>query len=146
MTTATLDYSQWAQLYPELSSTVTAGRAAALWAQAGLYLAPGEGSAVADVPARALILGLITAHLAALAAEAAQGATGLAGRISSATEGSVSVTMAPLTLPGGAEWYGLTSYGLAAWAALAPYRTARYVPGPGVAARGYGPYWRRGTI
>ena len=140
MAAAVFEYGAWAARYPELALNVPPGLGAALFAEAGLYVAPGEGSVVPDVNARTAILYMLVAHLAAMAAfRAASASTGLVGRVASASEGSVSVTMAPMALPGGAEWYGQTEYGFGAWTALAQYRTMRYVPGP-LARRKVGAY------
>lgn len=126
MATVTFDYQTWAFRYPELAAFTFPGMAAALFAEASLYVSPLDGSVVTDEDQRLLILNMLVAHLAALAGARA----GTVGRTASATEGSVSVSFAPMALPGSAEWYGQTSYGLTAWQALAPYRTMRYVPGP----------------
>src|SRR5262249_37816262 len=55
---------------------------------------------------------------------------GTVGRVASATEGSVSVTLEMPNQPAAAAWYLQTPYGASFWAATALYRTARYVPGP----------------
>jgi hypothetical protein len=51
------------------------------------------------------------------------------GRISSATQGSVTVQTELNVLPGQASWYSQTKYGLDFWQATAGYRLARYKPG-----------------
>jgi hypothetical protein len=133
-------YSQWQFRYPELAAFVPAGMAAAYFAEAGLYVDNSPCGIVTDLGRRALILNMLVAHLAALNAPLnGQPSSPLVGRISNASEGSVSVATA-LTVPGSAEWFATTKYGLAAWQALAPYRTARYVPGPGAWA-GFNRRW-----
>jgi hypothetical protein len=129
------DDQAWRFRYPELSDSVPAGMAQALFAEAGLYLFPGDGSLVTDEGQRLIILQMIVAHIAQLRSQVG---TGLVGRITSASEGSVSVSVAPMSLPGSAEWFGLTAYGITAWGAMAQYRTARYVPGPGAFRRSPG--------
>jgi len=136
MAAVTFSYDVWAFRFPELAQSVPPGMGAALFAEAGLYLFPGDGSLVIDEGQRLIILNMIVAHIAQLRSQAG---TGLVGRISGASEGSVSVSMAPTALPGSAEWFGLTNYGIMAWAALAPYRTAKYLPGPGAFRRPYAP-------
>ena len=136
---ATFDWQQWQFRYPELAPWVPAGMAGAFFAEAGLYLDNTACSPVSDVGQRSLILGMIVAHLALLnAALNGQPVSTLVGRIGGASEGSVSVTLAAMALPGSAEWWGQTRPGLSAWQALAPYRTARYIPGPG-SFRRFGP-------
>ena len=53
----------------------------------------------------------------------------MVGRISDATQGSVSVSAEmPSSENANAAWFNQTPYGAALWAAMAPYRTARYLP------------------
>jgi Protein of unknown function (DUF4054) len=147
MATVVFDYQTWLFHYPEFATSVPQGGGAALFAEAGLYLYPGDGSAVADEGQRLIILNAITAHLAALRQAAvnaaASGSSGLVGRVAGASEGSVSINMAPMTVPGSAEWWAQTPYGFTAWQMLAPYRTMRYVPGPGVRRPVYPAYGYR---
>lgn len=133
---AHFNFCIWAARYPELvnaaSNPVTEFMAAGDWQEAGLYLFNCGGSLVHPIGKRAIILGMITAHIAALRMRAANSGDptgGIVGRISSATEGLVSVST-ELDVPGSAAWWGQTSYGLAAWQALAPYRTAAYIAAP----------------
>ena len=81
-------------------------------------------------PKLTLIMYAITAHVAALnVGTNGAPASGLVGRISSASEGSVSVSV-DLAVPKGAEWWGQTKYGFSAYQMLAPFRQFRYfVPG-----------------
>lgn len=138
------DYQAWAFRYPEIAQSVPQGMAQALYAEAGLYLFPGDGSLVTDEGQRLLILNMIVAHIALLRTMTRNG---LIGRVTSASEGSVSVSVAAMTVPGSAEWFALTGPGLSAWAALAPFRTARVILGPGgrrAARAAYGAPWFRG--
>lgn len=129
------DYTMWATRFPEFSSTVSASLAQLYWNEAGLYLSNTPCNGIISDPVRMqLIMNLLTAHIAQLYSlsnvnGSTQAASQLAGRISSATEGSVSVSvdMGPVTA--NSAWYLQTKYGNAAWAALAPYRTMRYFPG-----------------
>jgi hypothetical protein len=79
---------------------------------------------VADAAVRSVLLNMLTAHIAALNSP---GASGVVGRVSSASEGSVSVS-AELAVPGSAAWFAQTRYGIAFWQATAQYRTATYRP------------------
>lgn len=97
---------------------------------------------------------LVTAHIAQLlsprdasgAPGAAGAPTGLVGRITSASEGSVSVST---ELPGGGDgptegFFSQTAYGLMFWAATAQYRTARYIAQPTRVPSTRPYYFRRG--
>ena len=123
----TFDYSTWALRYASLAATVSQPLAQAYFDEACLYVNNTPGSLVKELPTRALILNMIVAHIAALNARNAT--AGLVGRISSATEGSVTVQTQFDAPAGSAQWWVQTPYGAAAWQALAPYRTMRYRPG-----------------
>lgn len=131
------DYVLWAARYPELAGSVGSDLATLFFAEACLYLDNTPGSLVTDATPggrRALILNMLTAHVAALNAPInGQASSALVGRIASATEGSVSVTADMGAVSPNAAWYLQTKYGAAAWTALAGKRTMRYFPG-------YGPY------
>jgi hypothetical protein len=136
MAVAVFDYGAWQTLYPELAGAVSAQRAALLFVQAGLYLDNTDASPVADPAMRLLLLDMIVAHLATVGktlgtdanGNAALTPSGVVGRVSSATEGSVSVTTETGLAPGSAGWWAQTSYGFDYWAALAPYRRGFYAP------------------
>lgn len=139
------DFSSWAARYPELASPSTgvgSGLADLYFLEAQLYLDNSLASPVPDVTIRGLLLNMLTAHIAALNAPlSGQPASTLVGRISNASEGSVSVAT-EMNLPGSAAWFAQTKYGVAFWQATANLRTARYIPGAGVRPRqgAYGPF------
>lgn len=88
-----------------------------------------RGSPVTDIGTRQNLIGLMMAHIATLLAPInGQPATTLVGRITNASEGSVSVSSDFPSDPTSA-WYTQTKYGAMFWAATARYRTFRYVPG-----------------
>lgn len=135
------DYTAWSLRYPELAASVTAPLANIYFAEAQLYCDNTPSSPVTDwAPGgqRAMFLNMITAHIAALNKP---GASALVGRISNATEGSVSVQtqLDGEQLHGRAFW-AQTRYGLAFWQASAQYRTMRYIASP---ARPFDPFARR---
>ena len=83
---------------------------------------------------------MITAHIASILAPLnGQPSNPLVGRISNASEGSVSVQTDMPTNPN-AAWWNQTKYGALAWAALAPYRTMTYLPNPS------SPVWSGGYL
>lgn len=124
--TATFDYAKWTARYPELA-TVSAVLAQAYFDEAGLYLRNDGTGPVADANVQLTLLNMLTAHIAKLNATiAGQAPTDLVGRITDATEGSVSVGVDKAPLPGSAAWYAQTKYGFAFWQATRAFRTAIY--------------------
>jgi hypothetical protein len=86
------------------------------------------GSPVTDVPTRQRLLGLLTAHIATLIAPLnGEPSSSLVGRISSASEGSVSVSV-DLPMVAGEAFYAQTKFGFMFWTLTARYRLARYFP------------------
>jgi len=126
-------FADWIGQYPEFAARVTEPQTTGFFNRAGLTLLPNsDAGPVPDPVRRGVILYLIVAHLAQLHAPTIPGGqpSGLVGRISSAGEGSVSVSvdMGPVTAQ--SAWWLQTSYGAEAWQALAPTRLGRYVPPP----------------
>lgn len=122
------DYQLWIARYPELG-VVPELTAQLYWDEATLYHR-NDGTLVADDAQQRILLNMLTAHIAALNTLGADGsASPLVGPITSASEGSVSVGVTPLAAPGTQAWLVLSRYGASYWYAMAPYRTARYVPG-----------------
>jgi hypothetical protein len=134
----TFDYAAWLARFPEFAA-VPQGMAQAYWYEAGIICDNTPTSPITDMTQLGVLLNLLTAHIATLnggltAAGVTTGGAGLGltGRISSATEGSVSVSSEfPITGDGpNAAWYSQTPYGAAYWAMTAQYRTWRYYVGP----------------
>jgi hypothetical protein len=117
------DYTAWGNRYPSLAASVNASLASAYFAEACMYLDNTDSSIVTDAGQRGIIFNAIVAHLAML--EGA-GRDGLVGRISSASQGSVSIS-AEYVEPGSGKWYAQTSNGVSAWQMLKRYRMARYI-------------------
>lgn len=105
---------------------------------ATLVLENSCGSVVQDANVRERLLNLLTAHITALFNGVnGQPAADLVGRISSASEGSVSVSAEYAAgVSQSQAWYVQTKYGAMFWNLTAVYRTMRYIPAP---ARCYGP-------
>lgn len=100
--------------------------------EAGLYLSNADNSPVRNVDRRAVLLNMLTAHVAALGgALSADGMPRPVGRISQASEGSVSASFedAPAT-PGSGAWFRQTQYGAAYWQATSSLRGFRYIAQP----------------
>lgn len=125
--------------YPEFS-TISNGVLNGYFGLATIYLDNSDNSPVCDCTTRAVLLNLLVAHITALYAGVnGQAPSGLVGRVSQATEGSVSVTADMGATTNSQAWYMQTQYGASYWAATAQFRTARYLPGrsfPNVARRG----------
>jgi hypothetical protein len=121
-------FAAWSARYPEFSA-VSVPAAQAYFDEATLYLNNTPSSRVSDVVQRALILNMITAHIASLAGQASSPDGSLVGRITSASEGSVSVGT-EYKAPESAAWWVQTPYGSSAWSAMAPLRTMRWFPAP----------------
>ncbi len=131
-------YADWALRYPELAAppdgtgTTSSVQAADDFLQAGLYLNNTPCSIVQNVPVRTMLLYMLTAHIAALAArqKAEPDGNALVGRISDATQGSVSVSTDVGTTTNNQAWFYQTQYGMSFWQATAAYRAGgRYKPG-----------------
>jgi hypothetical protein len=115
--------------YPEFS-TVSAPTLGDYFTEATMYLDNTDASRVSNLAQRALLLNMLTAHVAALNGSGVNGngAPGLVGRINSATEGSVSVSAEYATPANGTQaYFQQTQYGAAFWAASARYRTMQYI-------------------
>lgn len=128
----TFDYSVWGTRYPELVRWVSGPAAQEYFNEATLYLNNTPCSPVSDLTQRAQLLNMLTAHIAALnAALDGQPSPNQVGRISSASEGGVSVSF---DMGAGASeaaaWFQQTKYGAAYWRAIAAYRTMRYFASP----------------
>lgn len=121
------NYSLWVERYPEFES-VSEPLALLYWNEASLYCA-NVLRLVCNPASLTVLLNMLTAHVAQLSAPGLSGQTGLVGRISSASQGSVNVSVDMPNQPQAAAWYQQTPYGAAFWAATAPYRTMRYLPG-----------------
>jgi hypothetical protein len=141
------NYPLWAQRYPEFSQTVGPDLAQLLFAEAGQYCDNSPCSVICDIPLRTIILNALVAHLAVLNVGAnGSPASPLVGRLSDASEGSVSVST-EMGNPGDAgasvNWYMQSKYGASAWQLMSPYRLGgRYTPGAvpylGVSPFGWG--------
>jgi uncharacterized protein DUF4054 len=141
------NYAIWAAQYPELASSVSEPQAEGYFNQATLYVDNQATSIITDATvggARETILYMVVSHIAALLASINGNAPSpLVGRISNATEGTVSVaTEMPTTVS--SAWFMQTKYGAMAWQAMAPYRTASYIPRPSFYGAGWPGYFGGG--
>lgn len=148
MAAVAFNYTAWAQRYPEFvakatpAQLVTEPLATLYFQEACQYCDNTDSSPVPNDPPvyqRATFLNMLTAHIAFLNRA---GSSDLVGRISDATEGSVSVSTDVGDLPGSAAWFAQSKYGFAFWQASAIYRKMLYVPPPPLETTvpGFGPY------
>jgi hypothetical protein len=127
----TFSYATWALRYAELAATVEEPLAQLYFNEACLYCDNTATSPIQDATVsgqRELILNMATAHIAALNAPiGGMPSPQVVGRITSATQGSVSVQLQNDHPPGSVQWWQQTKYGAAFWMATARYRAFRYV-------------------
>ena len=139
---ASFTYSAWAAIFPELGLYTNSAQATQYWTEATMLLDNTISSPVQDVTQRTAILNLITAHICALRQPlGGQPSSPLVGRISDATEGSVSVKAELIVAAGSAQFWAQSKYGLQAWQMLLPFRSARYYAGPRRVFTPVGVYW-----
>lgn len=124
--------------YPEFA-TLSSILLGAYFEEAQVYLNNTDTSPVRE-GMRSVLLSMLVAHIAALNAGVnGQAAPSTVGRVSQASEGSVSVTFDVGASASQAEaWFAQTKYGWAYWQATRAFRTARYLPGRSVRPRYYG--------
>ena len=129
MPAVVFDTGRFLARFPEFEN-VADEQLQALFNEATLYLDNTDASLVTNVAAREALFMLLVAHLAQLNfGSITSPATPLVGRVTSVSEGSVSISGDAPALPGTATWYGLTKYGISYWQATAPWRTMHYRPG-----------------
>ena len=121
----TFSYSTWVARYPEFS-TVTEQVAQLYFNEACLYCDNTGAGPITDQTKLAMLLNMLTAHIAFLNDPAN---AGIVGRVASASEGSVSVSLDAGLMPGTAAWFMSSRYGAAFYQATAGQRTARIYRG-----------------
>lgn len=137
---ATFVYTDFIAQYPAFANAPPEATLQAYFDIAGeTYLRNDGTGRVRSVPAQTALMYMLVAHLAQLFTGAnGDDPSGLVGRISNATEGSVTVGLDYPSTPGNA-WFVQTPYGAAFWQATAAYRSvASYRPGPSRFGNGLG--------
>lgn len=143
MAVATFDPVAFKIAYPAFAS-VSDALLQSCFDEAGLYLTNTDCSPVQDIARRTMLLWMLTAHIAYLRGALAQaGSIQPVGRISSATEGSVSISMEAYGAPGTAAWFTQTQYGASFWQATSSLRGFRYRSRPTCVEGLYGHPYRR---
>ena len=111
-------------IYPKL--TATDAQLNSYFVEATMLLNNTEQSCVQNLAEREALLFLLVAHLAMLQARI-DGGNDSVGRVSSASEGSVSVSLDNGQTTLSDKWYQQTPYGAKYWALTAKYRSFLYV-------------------
>ncbi len=129
MAVVVFDPTAFKARYPEFAAVANAGLQAC-FNEAGLYLSNANNSPVRDVIRRAVLLNMLTAHVAYIGGLlSTDGMPRPVGRLSQAAEGSVSASFENLT-PGSAAWFQQSQYGSAFWQATTSLRGFRYISQP----------------
>ena len=136
MAVVVFDADTFRSMYPEFSNVADA-TLPYIFQQAELYLDNTEYLLVIDPDKRATLLYILMAHLLYMRfgtstmnpGGAAGNGSGIVGRVSSATEGSVSVSSDMGNMEFRNAWYTQSPYGLDFWQATKVYRMATYFPG-----------------
>ena len=135
----TFNYANWIAWYPDFENVSEAYATSCFW-RAGMLCQNNIENPVVirsggDTAQLAYFLNLLTAHICWLNAPQVNGLPNtsggttpspLVGRISQATEGSVTVAAEMPDQPQGAAWYQQTKWGAEYWSASAGYRQAIY--------------------
>ena len=150
MAVAVFDYAQWAAMFPELAASVTSPIAESFFTIATLLFDNTDESPIQETAPRLVMLNYATAHVASLSGYPLPtgGSTPtpreMVGRVSSASEGSVSVSTEWAGMRENSAWWLQTQYGALFWQLTRGLRTMRYVAAP---PRYFGPaYGRIGRV
>ncbi|ECI2457650.1 DUF4054 domain-containing protein [Salmonella enterica subsp. enterica] len=130
MAIVVLDISKFRAMFPEFSN-VADSILPFLFDQSTDYLNNSDYSLVEDAVKRERLLYLLMAHIAYVryGDTSGNGGTGMVGRLSSASEGSVSVSSDAGQIEFRYMWYTQSPYGMDFWQATKVYRMANYYPG-----------------
>ena len=128
----TFNFDTWIQLFSEFAY-LSPVQGSLYFGLASQVHRNDGGGPVSDATTQTNLLYLATAHIAKLLAPSPTGGsapgrdTSVVGRITNASEGSVSVATEMPMNPNSA-WWMQTAYGSAYWQFSAPFRTMRYIP------------------
>ena len=129
------DYQSWISQYPEFVGSVSAPKAQSYFNRiAAAFVDNTPSSPIRDLTNRETLLYLAVSHFAFLFAsingQPPRGSN-IVGRLSSATEGSVSADFEYVTPTTATEaFWNQSEYGAAYWIGTLSFRTAFYVPAP----------------
>lgn len=140
----TFDYANWIIWYPDFENVDEPYATSCFW-RAGMLCQNNSANPVVwnangDTTQLAYFLNLLTCHIVWLNAPQINGLPNtsggtspspIVGRISQATEGSVTVAAELPTMPMGSAYFTQTKWGLEYWQASAAYRQGPYYPAYG---------------
>lgn len=131
MTAVVFDPAAFKARYAEFASIADTALTA-FFNEAVFYLSNEDNSPVQNVARRAVLLNMLTAHVAFLAGVlSGDGMPAPVGRMSQASEGSVSASFDYIAAtPGSGAWFQQTQYGASFWQATTAIRGFRYVACP----------------
>jgi len=122
----TFDFSEFATRYPEFAA-VSPSLLAAKWDEADLYFT-NDLTRITDVGRLRILFDMLTAHIAFIGgALEADGKPRPVGRLSNASEGTVSAAFDYNADAGSESWFLQTQYGAAFWRATAWIRLSNPV-------------------
>ena len=129
MAAVVFDPTAFKARYPEFAAVPDA-TLTACFMEAGLYLSNADNSPVQNLTRRATLFNMLTAHVAYLGGLlSADGMPRPVGRVSQASEGSVSASFEGPP-PGSAQWFQQSQYGASFWQATSSLRGFRYLAQP----------------
>ncbi|MEI9581828.1 DUF4054 domain-containing protein [Enterobacter asburiae] len=130
MAVVVFDIVKFRAMFPEFSG-VTDPQLAFLFDRATDYLDNTNYSLVIDPLKRERLLYLLMAHMAYMryGDGKGNGGSGVVGRLSSASEGSISASFDLGAMSASSTWFTLSPYGMDFWQATKVYRMATYYPG-----------------
>lgn len=141
------NWAVWAIVYRKLASQITEQIALAYFPLAELYCDNTPCSPICDLKEREVLLNMMLAHIIQLNVGVdGQGPSPLVGRISQATQGTVSVSAQNDYPPGTVQWYQSTTYGAQWWVATTKYRQFLYGAPPPYQADPYADLLFPGTL
>lgn len=134
---ATLDIAAFKAAYPAFA-LLSDPQITEAFSLSTIYLRNDGTGPVSTSALQASLLYMLTAHLAQIMyGTTGSNASGVVGRVSSASEGSVSIG-ADWPATANNAWFLQTPYGANFWQATAGYRMARYLQGPSRFGTGIG--------
>lgn len=130
MSNVVLSVDGFRKRYPEFDN-VTDTALSNLFDMAELYISNDYGSVVTNLNKRETLMYLIVAHLCYIryGDNKGNGGSGMVGRISSASEGSVSVSADVGAVEFRNAWYTQSPYGMDFWQATKVYRMGVWFSG-----------------
>jgi len=117
------DIAEFRALYPSIKATDA--QLVMFFSIAEGFLDNSECSVVKDLEQRKYMLYLLVAHMAALNQQTESG-NAVVGRLATATEGTVSISLDYGTMGNNERWYLQTPYGAMYWQLTKRYRSMLY--------------------